>query len=116
MPNVCYNHITITCEDVTELNKLFENELTREEGRDYKNITIVKKCCKGIQFQQLTAWKPEYEWLESLVTKYPNCWVKNEWDEEGGLAGVWVGSVQRGIQSVSWEDLSIDAKYHIFHA
>ena len=80
----------------------------------YKNITIQKKCFKGIIFQQLTAWKPQYEWLESLLTKYPNCWVKNEWNEEGGIAGVWVGSVKNGIQSMCWEDLSIEAKYYIF--
>ena len=121
MPNDCWNNITIICEDSKELDKLFINELTREEGRDYgnvfyyyKNITIQKKCFKGIIFQQLTAWKPQYEWLESLLTKYPNCWVKNEWNEEGGIAGVWVGSVKNGIQSISWEDLSIEAKYYIF--
>ena len=121
MPNDCYNNITITCDDVKEINNLFENELTREEGRDYnngfyyyKNITIYKKCCKGVKFQQLTDWKPDYEWLESLLNKYPNCWVKNEWNEEGGIAGLWVGSVKNGIQSISWEDLSIEAKHHIF--
>ena len=121
MPNDCWNNITIICEDSKELDKLFINELTREEDRDYgiefyyyKNITIQKKCFNGIIFQQLTAWKPQYEWLESLLTKYPNCWVKNEWNEEGGIAGVWVGSVKNGIQSISWEDLSIEAKYYIF--
>jgi hypothetical protein len=121
MPNDCWNNITIICEDSKELDKLFINELTREEDRDYgiefyyyKNITIQKKCFNGIIFQQLTSWKPQYEWLESLLTKYPNCWVKNEWNEEGGIAGVWVGSVKNGIQSMSWEDLSIEAKYYIF--
>jgi hypothetical protein len=37
MPNDCWNNITIICEDSKELDKLFINELTREEGRDYGN-------------------------------------------------------------------------------
>jgi hypothetical protein len=121
MPNDCWNYITITCEDCEELNNLYINELIREEGRDYesefyyyKNITIEKKCFKGIKFQQLTAWKPDYEWLESLLTKYPNCWIKNEWNEEGGIAGVWVGSVNNGIQTICWEDLCIEKNNDIF--
>jgi hypothetical protein len=121
MPNDCWNNITITCEVLEELNNLFINELTREEGRDYssefyyyKNISIYKKCSNGIKFQQLTAWKPDYEWLQSVSTKYPNCWIKNEWSDEGGTAGVWVGSIKNGIQSISWEDLCIEQKNYIF--
>ena len=123
MPNDCWNNITITCDDLEELNNLFINELTREEGPDYeeefyyyKNIHIEKRCLKGAKIRQLTAWTPDYEWLESLLTKYPNCWIKNEWNEEGGNAGVWVGSAKKEIQSMQWEDLSIEANHYIFDA
>ena len=121
MPNDCWNNITITCDDSVELNTLYINELIREEGRDYKeefyfykNVNIEKKCLNGIKFKQLTAWNPDVVWLESLLTKYPNCWIKNEWYEEGGNAGVWIGSVKKGIQTIYWEDLSIEANHHIF--
>lgn len=121
MPNICYNNITITCDDETELNTLSDNELVREEGRDYnkeffyyKNIIIKNKCPKGLKFQQMTPFKPEFDWLESLLTKYKNCWVKNEWWEESGTAGVWVGSFKNGKQSIFWDDLCIDAEYHTF--
>ncbi len=121
MPNDCWNYITITCDDSEELNNLHTNELTREEGLDYeerfyyyKNINIQKKCMNGLKFKQLTASKPDYKWLETLLSKYPNCWIKNEWNEEGGNAGVWVGSTKKGIQTMCWEDLSIEENYYIF--
>lgn len=57
MPNDCWNYITITCEDWEELNNLYTNELTREEGRDYesefyyyKNITIKKNVLRVLNF------------------------------------------------------------------
>ena len=30
----------------------------------------------------MSAWQPDFEWLESLITNYPECWIKNEWWEE----------------------------------
>jgi hypothetical protein len=107
MPNDCWNKITLTCENVEELTTLISSL------ESHKNITLIQKCPKGIKIKQITAWKPDYPWLESLLTNYPNCWIKNEWYEEGGDAGVWVGS-KNGIKSMEWQDLSIEAQYYIF--
>ena len=45
-------------------------------------------------------------------------WVKNEWDEEGGMAGVWVGFVgednEKQIQEMHWRDLCIEEKVYFF--
>jgi len=123
MPNDCWNYVTLVCDDSNDLNNLVANELVRAPGLDYsdnmmyyKNITIDKKCARGVQFRQLTAWKPDFVWLQSVVAKYPNCWLKNEWCEEGGTAGVWVGSIKNGVQSMQWEDLSLEAKENIFNS
>ena len=97
MPNECWNYITITCDDDIELQKLFNTELIREEGLDYqnklyyyKNITIINKSLNSISFNQLTAWKPEYEWLHHLSNTYPSCCIKNEWNDEDGMTGLWI--------------------------
>jgi hypothetical protein len=61
--------------------------------------------------------QPDFKWLDSLLDKYPNCWVKNEWNEEGGLAGVWVGSVidnKKIIKEMDWRDLSIEEQHYFF--
>lgn len=112
MPNDCWNHITITCKIVDDLTSLVTHNMTDESGEYHKNITILKKCPQGIRFDQITAWEPDYKWLENIVNNYP-CWIKNEWYEEGGIAGVWIGS-KSGIQSMEWEDLCIEEQYEIF--
>jgi hypothetical protein len=66
-----------------------------------------------------SAWNPNYEWLESLLDKYPNCWVKNEWSEEGGFAGVWVGYFnnknEKIVKQMDWDDICIEGKACLFN-
>jgi hypothetical protein len=57
--------------------------------------------------------------LNGLLEKYPQCWVKNVWQEEGGLAGVWVGVVddetgEKKIQEMRWNDLCLEQKVYFF--
>ncbi len=106
MPNECTNHFVLTCPDAAEFRELIDQEL-----RD--DISVVQRSAKGIKFKQITDGTPDYTWMHRLITNYPNCWLKNEWIEEGGLAGVWVGSVN-GIRSLTWEDLSLEAENDIF--
>lgn len=130
MPNDCWNHITITCrnsEYIEEINNFVVNELDRlnNELKDHEDaytyeemITIKKKGRRGIMFRMWSAWSPDYEWLSGLLDKYPNCWIKNEWEEEGGLAGVWIGCMsdnnEKDIQKLTWHDLCIEEKYFLF--
>jgi hypothetical protein len=115
MPNDCCNHITITCENPhvrDELTSLVENELQNE------NVRMIKQGRRGIIFDVWSPWNPDYEWLEGLVDKYPNCWIKNEWYEEGGLAGVWIGFInnrnEKTIQDFTWDDICIEGKVYLF--
>jgi hypothetical protein len=114
--------MTITCDNPEELSTLVKTELQEmtEDGKlvYHDTIEMIKRGVKGIMFRQWSAWKPDYEWLESLLTKYPYCWIKNEWDEEGGTAGVWVGFTNQKeepvIQRMTWSDLCIEEKYFLF--
>jgi len=124
MPNDCWNTITIVCKDrpvPDELNELIINELQHRVNDLYvynDNIELIKKGNLGIMFESSSsAQNPDYTWLEMLLTKYPNFWIKNEWYEEGGMAGVWVGFVKDNetiIRNFSWEDICIEGKHFLF--
>ena len=118
MPNECRNRIIITCEDCEHLNNLVQYELTREVGKSYnyydKNITIHKQSVNGIKFTQITPNEPDYALLKKIVLKFPMVWIKNEWIEEGGKAGILLYNYEAGIQSHTWNDLSIDSRYRHF--
>ena len=104
MSNDCDNFITISSVMNSEqLQTLIASELEIIPG-----IRIVKRGAKGVQASFVTAWRPDFDWLVSLVEDYPACWIKNEWVAKGGQAGVWIGSAQ-GVQCYRWHDMSIDA-------
>lgn len=125
MPNECDNYITIiTYHNQEELENLITNELERVEENVsmynvYKdNVRMVKRGKKGIIFHTTSSWNPNYDWLEGMLDKYPNCRIKNEWIEEGGIAGVWVGYVNNDnnkiIKNMSWNDMSIESRHYLF--
>jgi len=123
MPNDCWSHMTITCENpeaVCELNKLIFNELKHEENDKrvyHETVEMIKRGTRGIIFDIWSAWNPDYEWLESLLEKYPNCWIKNEWSEEGGCAGVWIGynnNNEKIIKNLQWDDICLEGKVYLF--
>lgn len=124
MPNECLNHITITCENpsaMEELNNLVINELQHKEKDTYvyhKMVEMKKRGRRGIIFDLWSPWGPDYSWLEGLLKNYPSCWVKNEWHEEGGFAGVWVGYINNKnkmvINNLTWKDISIEGRVFLF--
>ena len=111
MPNECNNHISIVChENPDQLQQLYDNELKKDN--------VVHKSEQGILMNYTTSWNPDFEWLDSLVEKYPLCWIKNEWDEEGGSAGVYVNGTLNGVKqerlSVNWNDICIEGRFQYF--
>ena len=113
MPNDCWNHITMTFKNSEELNLLIENEL-----KNNPTIKIVEQGKKGIIFKLTSDWRPDFKWFECLILKYPSSWIKNEWKEEGGQAGVWIGYVDDNndkiIKEFEWRDLCVEEKYYFF--
>ena len=117
MPNDCWNHITITA-DKDELSQLMENEFTKYQQREENEIfSISQRGDQAVRIRIWSAWHPDFQWLESLLTKYPSCWVKDEWNVEDGQAGVWLGTAREGkkeIRQFLWEDMSIEEEAYRF--
>ena len=113
MPNECRNHLTIVCEDsVEQLNQMYKHEF---DVFKY-DTSFGVKTKKGLMVNISTAWRPID--LTILLNKYDKCWIKNEWEEEGGTAGVYVGGYLHGrkveTKSLEWNDLTKEGKHFYF--
>ena len=136
MPNDCYNNVTIGAEP--EIIKMFiDCEFSFKKLRplpdtpapeDYKEYWY-KWCCenwgtkwdhseynlvhrgkKGLNIEFVTAWWPPLELFKFLIDKY-KIWIKCEWREEGGLAGVFIGKhtgEDSVIKEFVWEDWCLE--------
>lgn len=111
MPNDCVNIITVTCEDSEEFGRVCE------ELRSAPDTEEVQCGDKGMMVNRWSGWRPVNPWLEGLLERHPNVWIKNEWWEEGGQAGVWIGyreNQEKVIRELEWKDLSIEERYYFF--
>ena len=112
MPNDCWNNMTFISEDNSEeLTELFNNEIKAKNPPDDRLI-INYKGSNGIKIQLWSAWGADNEWLNTLVEKYPKCWIKNDWYEEGGGAGIFIGGFLNGKKQETiikeWSELPIE--------
>jgi hypothetical protein len=113
MPNDCWSNLTITASS-SELATLLDTEF-----RDTPEwaLKIEEKGKGAVRLSLWSAWVPDLKFLESLIEKYPSCWIKNYWSEEGGTAGVWVGTTKRGkkdIKQLTWDDMCEEELYYRF--
>ena len=122
MPNDCTNIITIICKNTETLNQFIETELevirlSNNEHNEF--IKILKKGKFGVIFRLWTPWNPNYDWLKNMLELHPEFWIKNEWHEEGGMAGVWVGYTKENdepvIESFMWQDLCIEEENYFLN-
>lgn len=117
MPNDCNNILTIVTysasnDGIEELSKLIKNEINI-----IPNVEIMVNGEKGIKCHFITAWTPDFKWLEMIHEKYQLCWIKNEWKVEDGMTGVWIGRFEysdKKITRMEWCDLSIEDEYYLF--
>ena len=115
MPNECTNYITIKFNLQNDLEDFEKDFFNNYEGGRNKHMN--RKGTHGIIIGIITPWKPDFEWLNKILDTYPKCWIKNDWNEEGGLAGVWVGYYEHGekvIHEMEWPDLSIEDLCFLF--
>jgi hypothetical protein len=140
MPNHCYNSLTITGKPETIQNLVdiefdFEKlhpvpEEKKEDWYEWNcehwgtkwnryDYTLHNQGEGGFEISFTTAWGPPYPLLEFLLEKFPDLWIKCQWDEEGGEAGIWIGFVKDGkanIQSMEWQEMSIEERAHRFES
>ena len=122
MPNDCNNIITIICKNTESLNKFIETELEaiKLHNGEYSRFTqVLKQGTFGVVFRLLTPWNPDYKWLKNILELHPEFWIKNEWHEEAGMAGTWIGYTNENdepiIDSFIWKDLSIEEEYYFLN-
>lgn len=114
MPNDCWNHLTITA-NADELTNIINGFKDVPEWA----IKIFEQGVEAVYMKLWSAWTPDFAMLENLLAKYPSCWIKNEWSEEGGKAGVWIGTMLSGEKQISrmeWDDMCIEERMHRFRS
>ena len=138
MPNDCYNTVTIGAEPeviqmLIDCEFKFENlrphsAISPTDGKDFNENWYEWSCHnwgtkwdrseynllmsgrKGLQIEFVTAWCPPIELLKYLI-KTHNIWVKCEWCEEGGLAGIFIGEYdgEKVLErEFTWEDWCLE--------
>jgi hypothetical protein len=113
MPNDCWSNLTITASK-TELVTLLDTEFKYTPEWALK---IEERGKGGIRLSLWSAWVPDLKFLENLIEKYPSCWIKNIWSEEGGTAGVWIGTMRTGVKDIkqlTWDDMCEEELFYRF--
>lgn len=150
MPNRCCNRITLTGKKET-IQKLVDAKFdfdvffptppemrSSPEDKWYEwriknwgtkwspyDFVVKRHGVRGLSCIFSTAWTPPYAFFEKLLVAYPDLWLKDEWSEEGGYAGVWVGHGRSDasgnpnpegphIQHMEWEDLCLEDEVFSF--
>ena len=109
----CWSNITIISNE-DELISIIQNELM------YSNIKnkLLKKGDKAIKIKVLTSSKPNFQWMSNMIHRYKSCWIKNNWYDKSGLAGIWTGTMTENgpnIINYQWSELSVDEEKFYFN-
>jgi len=122
MPNDCYNTMIIKSQHSEILDDLIQSEFGHFLNENYTSndndkFYIYRRGDYGINFKLYSKWVADFEWLEGLIVKYPDIWVKNIWLSEDGSAGIWIGTMNNGekdIKRLDWLDMSIEEEMYVF--
>ena len=80
-----------------------------------ENVSVVNREPNYLVCKLVFRNQPIYEQMEMLLNKYPKCWFKNEYENELGHCGMWIGRYQSGepeIQKLEWLELTIEELVH----
>ena len=59
--------------------------------------------------------EPIYSYLIEILSRHPQCWLKNEYQTDEGLCGLWIATMSRevpAIQELKWLEPSIEDRAH----
>lgn len=57
-----------------------------------------------------------YDYLLQILEQYPKCWLKNEYSDENGNAGIWIARYVNGkiaVQEHEWTELTVEEIIHL---
>ena len=124
MPNDCYNRVRIGASKET-IDIISGNTNTTDtwytdfkwQIATYSELKIEKKGDEGIILYFTTRWRPPYDALHALIEKRRDVWLKCDWQEEGGLSGVFIGFWDFDgeyivVKELQWEDWCIEEYHH----
>lgn len=83
-------------------------EILHIAERFFGNAEVTHRSERYIVFSYEYRNYPITEYLEELLVKYPQCWIKNEFHTETGHCGMWIGRFrgdEPDIQEFSWTEL-----------
>lgn len=95
--------------DRTDWN--YEHWGTKWDRYDYR---LEKRGDQGIILHFTTAWAPPTEFFKYLIETHKDIWLRCDWSEEGGGAGMFIGKWDKeenfclDIQEFSWEDWCLE--------
>ena len=137
MPNDCWckvriaadkEQITTFCETDFSFEKLRPRPVSEEDWYqwnidnwgtkwDRSNYKLVHKGEMGLEMKFTTAWAPPYDLFYYLVETHHDVWIKCDWSEEGGQAGViilrWDDEEKRvAIKNMEWDDWCLEEWAH----
>jgi hypothetical protein len=58
---------------------------------------------------------PIHQYFEELLVKYPQCWIKNQYNTDTGQCGMWIGRFrgeEPDIQELQWTELFIEEEFY----
>lgn len=89
---------------------------TKWDRFDYQ---VLKQGPRALEMVFTTAWSSPYRFFEHLLKTFPDLWLKCDWSEEGGSAGVFVGyshpnTKELVIKELSWQDWCLEEYAHNF--
>lgn len=138
MPNNCWNKVRLSAhpEVIQELidsefsfsvicpppNGLKENLVDwKQENwgttRDCYDYKLEEEGKEALLIYFNTAWSPPYMLFKFLLQEHPEMWLRCDWEEEGGQAGVFVGYTQGNelvVKAMTWQDWCLEEYAHKF--
>lgn len=95
------------------------DEILYISERFFDEAKVTHRSEKYIVFSYEFRNVPIHHYLQALLEKYPQCWMKNEFSTDSGDCGMWIGRF-RGpvsedkpdIQEFSWMELCIEEEFH----
>ena len=107
MPNDCWNNITIKATN-EQIRTILTSEFTNVPAWAF---TLFQVGQEVLYFKLWSRWSPDRDFMDKLLNTYAGIWIKNVWDEEGGVAGVIVGT-KGYLRSFDWEEGCIEEWAH----
>ncbi len=83
-------------------------------------LKIKHRGVQGVVLNLWSPWAPDMDRLERFQNTWKSLWIKNEWSEEGGGAGVWISYYDRAgervLKSLEWNEGCIEEQAHLFRS